>query len=101
MKAAGLVGLAGLLVACSLVVTGVPEELHCSQEGVLGPPACDSGFRCVSGVCRAESDAAELGVGGAEHTSGGAEAEALGGRGSRPAWTAGAAGDAGAGGSGG
>ena len=43
----------GLLAAaaCSLMVNGEPRPLRCSQEGRVGPPACDEGFVCSSGVC--------------------------------------------------
>jgi hypothetical protein len=56
-----------LVSACSWVVSGEPDELRCSLEGALGPPACDPGFRCISGVCRADSGVVETasGAGGA------------------------------------
>lgn len=50
-------GLGGLLVAagCSLIVSGEPEPMRCSLEGQVGPPACDPGLKCVSGLCRVDT----------------------------------------------
>jgi hypothetical protein len=45
--AAGLFGIVG----CSLVVSSEPQDIGCSVEGALGPPACDDGFICASGGC--------------------------------------------------
>jgi hypothetical protein len=41
------------LVACSVIVEGQPERLRCSDEGRIGPPACDEGQICQDGLCRA------------------------------------------------
>lgn len=53
---AALVAVSGLAFACSLLVNGATEELGCTQEGAFGPPACDPGFQCMAGVCRAADD---------------------------------------------
>jgi hypothetical protein len=72
-------GLSG--VACSLLISGEPEPLSCSQEGQAGPPACDPGFSCQDGHCRAflppaagGTTSGEAGAGGAgsTHSGGGA-----------------------------
>ena len=48
-----LLGAAGLLCgACSLLIGSETAPLHCSQEGQLGPPACDVGFVCREEVCQ-------------------------------------------------
>jgi hypothetical protein len=72
-------------VACSLLISGEPEPLSCSQEGQAGPPACDPGFSCQDGHCRAflppaaggttsgEADGgAGAGGAGSTHSGGGA-----------------------------
>jgi hypothetical protein len=41
------------LVGCSLLVGGEPVPLRCSQEGLVGPPACDDGLECRAGICQA------------------------------------------------
>jgi hypothetical protein len=41
------------LVHCSLLVEDEPSELRCSQEGLIGAPACDTGQLCVNGRCHA------------------------------------------------
>lgn len=74
MKRVAWLVLGCLVGACSWVVSGEPEELRCSLEGEFGPPACDPGFRCISGVCRAEPDA----VGGASGAATGGAAGAGG-----------------------
>lgn len=38
--------------ACSLLISAEPSPLACSQEGQLGPPACDDGFVCRAGLCQ-------------------------------------------------
>lgn len=45
------------VASCSLLVAGEAEPLRCSLEGRVGPPACDAGFVCESGVCQAISAA--------------------------------------------
>jgi hypothetical protein len=45
----------GVLLAaagCSLLVSGEPEPMRCALEGQVGPPACDPGLTCISGLCR-------------------------------------------------
>ena len=59
--------------ACSLLVGGEMTPLHCSEEGQLGPPACDAGFVCRAGVCQlAPAPAADGGQGGENGSPGGA-----------------------------
>ena len=43
----------GTLLSCSLLVGGEPESIRCSQEGRRGPPACEVGWTCRSGICEA------------------------------------------------
>lgn len=50
-------------LSCSLLVSGEPEPLRCSLEGQIGPPACDAGLICSSGICQARL--APAGDGGA------------------------------------
>ena len=65
-----LLGAVGLLCsACSLLIGSETAPLHCSQEGGLGPPACDVGFVCKEGVCQlapppADEEGGEGGSGG-------------------------------------
>jgi hypothetical protein len=40
-----------ILEGCSLWVSAAPEEIGCSDEGRLGPPACDIGFICAHNDC--------------------------------------------------
>jgi hypothetical protein len=48
-----MLGAAGFLFsACSLLIGSETAPLRCSQEGQLGPPACDAGFVCKEGVCQ-------------------------------------------------
>lgn len=55
MRWLGLVVLlGGLASACSLLIEGEPMPLRCSQEGRVGPPACDPGMICRSGTCQVE-----------------------------------------------
>jgi hypothetical protein len=42
-------------VTCSLMISGETAPLHCSVEGQRGPPACDDGFVCRNGECRADA----------------------------------------------
>ena len=58
-------------VACSLLIGSEPTPLGCSEEGKAGPPACDPGFVCRSGVCQ-EAEALPTGAGeaGAGGTAG-------------------------------
>lgn len=54
-----------LLAACSLIVGGETEPLHCSQEGHTGAPACDPGWICRAGLCEpTEAGGAAGGQGG-------------------------------------
>lgn len=75
---------------CSLLIGSEPSPLACSQEGQIGPPACDPGFVCTAGLCRqatapnseptagadggrdAGGDAAVGGASGASEVGGGA-----------------------------
>ena len=45
--AACLFGIAG----CSFWVSSEPEQIGCTEEGKLGPPACDTGFICAHQSC--------------------------------------------------
>ncbi|HEX2875385.1 MAG TPA: hypothetical protein VHP33_29240 [Polyangiaceae bacterium] len=45
--------------ACSLLIADEADEVSCEQEGRVGPPACDPGFSCQAGVCRAASSSAD------------------------------------------
>jgi hypothetical protein len=47
----GLALAAAACAACSLLIGAEPEPLRCTEEGRLGPPACDSGQVCRTGVC--------------------------------------------------
>lgn len=40
-----------LIAACSLLVPSELEQVLCSQEGAIGPPACPLGERCTAGAC--------------------------------------------------
>jgi hypothetical protein len=73
----------GLLAvaACSLMVNGEPTPLRCSQEGRVGPPACDEGFVCSSGVCRISEPVSQ--GGGPFDSSQGGDDEGEGGEDSR------------------
>jgi hypothetical protein len=54
--------LGGVASACSLLIEGEPMPLRCSQEGRVGPPACDPGMICRSGTCQvAEGDSGDGG----------------------------------------
>jgi hypothetical protein len=51
---------------CSLLVSGEPEPMRCALEGQLGPPACDPGLTCISGLCRlGDASGGASGAGGA------------------------------------
>lgn len=39
------------LGGCSLFVPGEPTNIHCQDEGAVGPPACPSGTFCLEGLC--------------------------------------------------
>jgi hypothetical protein len=67
--------------ACSLIVDGEPAALRCSQEGRVGPPACDEGFVCSSGVCRISEPVSQ--GGGPFDSSQGGDDEGEGGEDSR------------------
>jgi hypothetical protein len=58
--------LGGLASACSLLVEGEPMPLRCSQEGRVGPPACDPGMVCRSGTCQVAEQGASDGGGGGD-----------------------------------
>ncbi len=60
-RALGL-ALAMTLGACSLMLDGESSPLRCTQEGLVGPPACDEGFVCWAGVCRAAEPVAAAGA---------------------------------------
>jgi len=81
--------------ACSLLISGEAEQIQCSDEGQLGPPACDLGFSCQASICRADAlpddDSDPEAVGGAAGSGGAAGADGA----------SGAGGSDGAGGSGG
>lgn len=47
-------GFGCLSLSCSLLVVG-EEPMRCSQEGQVGPPACDAGLVCREGLCQAET----------------------------------------------
>lgn len=69
-----------VLSACSVLVGSEPEPLRCSDEGQVGPPACDEGQVCEAGICRsAPSAASEAGVGESTSGEGGASNAAAGG----------------------
>ena len=36
---------------CEVLVDGKLGDIHCTQEGVIGPPACPSGAACHDGSC--------------------------------------------------
>ena len=40
-----------LLLECSTIVMSV-DNVRCTDEGRIGPPACDSGWFCGYGRCR-------------------------------------------------
>ena len=56
--------------ACSFIVENA-GPLACSQEGRLGPPACDAGLICRQGLCQAIEDA-DGGAGPESSSPGGA-----------------------------
>jgi len=67
-----MLGATGLLVsACSLLIGSETQPLHCSQEGQLGPPACDAGFVCKQGVCQLAPPLADAEGGQGSGSSGG------------------------------
>jgi hypothetical protein len=37
--------------SCSLIVPSEVDPLHCSQEGKIGPPACEPDQICADGIC--------------------------------------------------
>jgi hypothetical protein len=47
------VALIGCAARCSVLVDADVSELRCSQEGMIGAPACDPGQLCSSGRCHA------------------------------------------------
>jgi len=75
-------GSAGLLLsACSLLIGGETAPLHCSQEGQVGPPACDAGFVCKEGVCQlapspVDAEGGQGSSGGSRASPGGASGAA-------------------------
>jgi hypothetical protein len=63
---------AWLLGACSVLVGSEPEPLRCSDEGQVGPPACDEGQVCSVGICRsAQSSSSSSGEAGTQPEAGG------------------------------
>lgn len=52
LTALGLALVVGVF-SCSLTVSEFDPEVRCSNEGVIGPPACEPGFVCGRGRCRA------------------------------------------------
>jgi hypothetical protein len=40
-----------LAASCSLMIPAELEEIRCTVEGAVGPPVCDPGYVCASGVC--------------------------------------------------
>lgn len=48
--AVGIVALAAL-ADCSLIVPSKIDPLHCSQQGKIGPPACEPEQICADGIC--------------------------------------------------
>lgn len=59
-------------LSCSLIVGGEPEPMRCAMEGQVGPPACDAGFACISGICRPTPSLEDSSSGGGAHGLGGA-----------------------------
>ena len=55
MKAAAALGFVFVVgvFSCSLTVSEFDPEVRCSNEGAIGPPACEPGFVCGRGRCRA------------------------------------------------
>jgi hypothetical protein len=47
----GLPALVALGVGCGVLVDGSLDSVHCSAEGVVGPPACPEGAQCRDGAC--------------------------------------------------
>jgi hypothetical protein len=74
-------------MTCSLVISGESAPLHCSAEGQRGPPACDEGFICRRGLCRADA------AGGAGMSGAAAEPAGQGGAGLSDGTAAGRGGD--------
>jgi hypothetical protein len=50
--AVGIAFIVGLF-SCSLTVSEFEPEVRCADEGAIGPPACEPGFVCGRGRCRA------------------------------------------------
>lgn len=50
--------------ACSLLIDSELERVHCTEENVIGPPACEPGQVCGAGLCTpcASVDACSDGV---------------------------------------
>jgi hypothetical protein len=52
LRPSSVLGALALAIGCSLVVPAELEQIHCSQPGTIGPPACDPGFVCAQGICQ-------------------------------------------------
>lgn len=50
LAALALAGLAAL-AGCELLVDGKLGDVHCQDEGAIGPPACPIGSQCREGLC--------------------------------------------------
>jgi len=50
--ALGFVLAVALAGGCGLLVPNNLSEVHCVDEGVIGPPACPEGMFCSAGLCR-------------------------------------------------
>lgn len=47
-----VVSVSGLLAACEIIVPGTLSDVHCTEEGAVGPPACPTGMFCAAGFCQ-------------------------------------------------
>jgi hypothetical protein len=51
------------LGGCELFINGKLDQVSCTAEGTVGPPACPDGLVCLGGACLAVSpDAGDLGL---------------------------------------
>lgn len=81
--------LGACLLHCSLLVDDELSKVRCSQEGVIGPPACDSGQLCAEGRCQAclafevcdDGIDNDCNAGTSDRCPGGAGGEGMGGQG--------------------
>ena len=44
-------GLFALVAGCELIVPGSLSNVHCKEEGAIGPPVCPVGTFCRNGLC--------------------------------------------------